>query len=464
VTPLKEAQEAFLERWLTQPLLGGALDRGLGKTRAAQRGMRLRWEIDRWLVLAPKRVANLVWRQEAEKWGEIDPGQVRVLTPADFGMTTDVPAVKPKGWQAGDLVFRDIRETRKYIRGLIGGFKYTVASWDWAGDLSEVLGSRVPFGGVVYDESGFVRTKTTERWQAARHLAAGADVRTALNATAYVKNWENVWAQSFLIDRGETFGRTLGDFRRDFLRPVGWGPGGYVRDYGDPTASQLEELQRRFHRLWLAIEKPDDMGLEYEIPCELDEEHWKAASKFLRGAIADCAGRSILPANAGVGWGKALQLCGGAVYDDGKPLKWLHRHKIDALLDLIEGAERGVMVLTWWKHHEAMVLEALGKHAVPTKDLERWIRGEAKVLVSHPRSVSHGLNLQDVGHTAVWFGLQPDADLYIQANGRFPRDGQTHAVMLPRLMSSHPAERAVWDVLSGRMGALEALMQYKDKL
>jgi len=463
---LRPAQERFLARWMAQPRLGGALDRGLGKTRAAQLGMRLQFEVGKWLVVAPTRVARLVWRQEAEQWGDLDPSRIRLLEPADFDRWEGEPAVKPKGWQPGDLVFRDIRETRKRVRQIVEENDVVLATWDWVAPLAEVFGTNSPFQGVVYDEGSYVRTKSAKRWQAARWFAAQAQgARTVLNGTPIVKNWEGVWAQSYLLDEGETFCRTLGDFRNQFLRPVAWGPGGYVREYGDPTALQLQDLHGRFHRLWIVEQRTDDMGSEYEVTCDLDPEHWKQASRFLRGAIAECEGRRILPANAGVGWSKALQVCNGRVYDEHRDVVELHPHKLEALQEIVDTSERGVMVLCWFIHDMDAVQRWFGKHAVRIeKGLEQWVGGKKKLLITHPRSVGHGLNLQGAGHTAVWFGLQPDLELYLQANARFPREGQTHRVLLPRLTSRHPAEVAVWDTLCGRGTALGNLMKWKDKL
>jgi hypothetical protein len=469
--PLNAAQDRALDRWMKQSNLGFALDRGLGKTRVAQLGMHLQFEVDKWLVVAPGRVARLVWPAEAEKWGYLNRGRMRVLSPSDFDMhapTTPAdapagwaPAGAPRGWQSGELIFRDVKATRAHLRGLVRDNDVIVVPVNWLSTLAQAL-TVSPFAGMVFDESGYARNKDTLVWRGARHFAVQARTRLMMNGVPFVKNYEGLWAQTYLIDEGAALGRGLGDFRGRYLRPTDFGPGGHVRAYGNPTESQLEALHAEFHRLWIVERRTDDMGAELQVLCELDGEHWGAASQFLRGAIAACAGHDVLPANAGVGWAKAIQVCNGRVYDEHKDTIHLHSNKLDALEEILETTERGVLALCWWDHDHAAVLKRLGKRAISIKvkgGLESWMAGKQQVLVAHPRAASHGLNLQAVGHTLIWLGLHPDVELYLQACARFPRAGQTHPVVIYRLMTAHPAERAVWNTLTNRMTALEALLQ-----
>ncbi|MBW3853887.1 helicase, partial [Staphylococcus aureus] len=55
---------------------------------------------------------------------------------------------------------------------------------------------------------------------------------------------------------------------------------------------------------------------------------------------------------------------------------------------------------------------------------ERWNSGDIKLLIAHPASAGHGLNLQQGGHIIVWFGLTWSLELYQQANARLYRQGQ----------------------------------------
>jgi hypothetical protein len=468
MSPLRPAQERCLDRWMRQPFLGAALDRGLGKTRVAQHGMQLFFEINKFLVVAPGRVARLVWRQEAAKFGHLDPGRMRVLGPEDFDMwcPRERPEKAPKNWRAGELVFRDVKATRRHLRSLIAENDVVVVPVNWLWTLSEALVTgpeSSPFDGFIFDESGYARHRESLVWRGARRFAVQAQgARLMMNGTPRVRSWEEVWSQSYLIDEGETFGRGLGEFRNAFLRPTSYGPGGHVAEWGDPTAAQLEGLNAGFGALWIAEQRTDSMGTEIEIPCELSAEHWSIASKFLRGAVADCAGHTVLPINAGVGWSKSIQACNGRVYDEHKEVIELHQEKLDALEEIVETTERGILVMCWLDSDHAAVLKRLGKKAISIKvkgGLESWMAGKPQVLVAHPRAASHGLNLQAVGHTLVWLGLHPDLELYLQAGARFPREGQTHPVVIYRLMTNHPAETAVWKTLQGRGSALDNLMQ-----
>ncbi len=136
----------------------------------------------------------------------------------------------------------------------------------------------------------------------------------------------------------------------------------------------------------------------------------------------------IVAGSAAVLTNKLLQITGGgAVYDEGgKKVQILHDEKLKALEDLVEAAN-GKPVLVYYNYrHE---LERIQKHLLcrvldTAKDMEDWNKGEIPVMLAHPASAGHGLNLQNGGSTIIWFGLPWSLELYQQANARIHRQGQ----------------------------------------
>ena len=142
-------------------------------------------------------------------------------------------------------------------------------------------------------------------------------------------------------------------------------------------------------------------------------------------------GEEIDAANAAALSGKLCQMANGAIYGEDKHTLPIHGRKLDALEDLIEGANgKPVLVAYWFKHDLARIEERLHKRHIPfsrldTQDsIKRWNRGELPVALIHPASAGHGLNLQAGGSTLIWFGLTWSLELYQQTNARLWRQGQ----------------------------------------
>lgn len=135
-------------------------------------------------------------------------------------------------------------------------------------------------------------------------------------------------------------------------------------------------------------------------------------------------------------------MANGAVYNEDKKVIPLHDRKLDALEDLIEAANgKPVLVAYWFKHDLDRITERLHKLHIPfaradkSDSIERWNRGELPVMLIHPASAGHGLNLQSGGCTLVWYGLTWSLELYQQTNARLWRQGQQHTVVIHHIIA-----------------------------
>jgi len=458
---------------MDQPRLGLALQPGLGKTRTVLEAIRLSVDVRPWLVVAPKRVVATVWRQENEKWGALPPGAIVALGSEDFrlGLVPRKPSrtdPSPKGLERG---FKDLAATRAHLRAVIEAHRVVVVSWDYVFWLAAaVVTARPVFGGLVLDESHYVKDQGTQRFKAVRRLAAGCVMRTALNGTPIANGWEDTWSQSFLLDLGETFGRTLTDFRRRFLSA-------YVDEhnrvkYGEPSQAQRGELEALFPKLWLPMTAKGWVALPdlivNDIVVELDSAPMGTASRLMRAALADLPdGTQVLPPNVAAGIGKALQVCQGRAYVDDKVVV-VHNAKRDALAELSQEIEGGALVFYEYRHDMDAIRQALGDRVGFIEDpgaQGAWQAGRVQFLAAHPASMAVGLNLQSRGNTVIWYGLTWDSFLYQQANARVHRLGNEHpSVIVHRIVSAHPVERMQARALLGKMNLLSAVMALKGEL
>src|SRR5690606_10242011 len=82
--------------------------------------------------------------------------------------------------------------------------------------------------------------------------------------------------------------------------------------------------------------------------------------------------------------------------------------------------------------------------------VERWNNRQVPILLAHPASAGHGLNLQAGGNHIVWFGLTWSLELYQQANARLHRQGQTERVIVHHLVARDTVDEDVMRRLAGK--------------
>lgn len=154
-------------------------------------------------------------------------------------------------------------------------------------------------------------------------------------------------------------------------------------------------------------------------------------------------------ANAAALSGKLLQMANGAIYNEEKEIFHIHDRKLDALEDLIEGANgKPVLVAYWYNHDLERIKERFKVREIKTsKDIRDWNNGEISIAVIHPASAGHGLNLQSGGSTLIWFGLTWSLELYQQTNARLYRQGQNDTVVIHHIIAKDTIDEDVMRVL-----------------
>ena len=157
------------------------------------------------------------------------------------------------------------------------------------------------------------------------------------------------------------------------------------------------------------------------------------------------------------------QVANGAVYDEEKKVIHIHDHKLDALEDLIESANgQPVLVFYSFLHDKERIKEKFpnARELNTSKDIDDWNSGKIPVLVAHPASIGHGLNLQYGGHIIVWYGLTWSLELYLQANDRLHRQGQQQPVTIYRIVSKGTVDERILKVLDRKEKGQNGLMEF----
>ena len=172
----------------------------------------------------------------------------------------------------------------------------------------------------------------------------------------------------------------------------------------------------------------------------------------------------ITAVNAAALTNKLLQFSNGAVYDEFKNVQEIHREKLDALEEILESANGQPILVFYAYKHDYIRIQKRFKEYGPREiknsgDIKDWNAGKVQLMLAHPASCGHGLNLQAGGNIIVWFGLTWSLELYQQANARLYRQGQAKAVIIHHLVTKGSMDEDVMRALEGKAEGQDALME-----
>lgn len=414
-----EYQERCIDFALSRPACGLFLPMGAGKTVTTLTIISelTLFDCRRVLVIGPKRVVESTWPDEIQKWDHTRFMSCQLITAKAAKGREPIPEGK------------DI-----YLVG-----KENIA------DLVDLYGSRWPFDLVVIDELSTFKNPKSKRFKALRRVRSRISRLIGLTGTPAPKGIPDLWAQIYLLDQGKSLGPTLGAFRSRYLFPERMN-GHIVYQWGVKPFAE-EAIYKRLEPLCISLRQEDcaDLpGVSYiDVPVDLGK-YRKQYVEFKREKVLELEtqGENILAANAGVLTGKLAQYTSGEIYLDDGGVLTLHDLKLQALDDLMISANgQPVMVFYWFRHEEKRLLERYAKtHSVrslKTKDdIADWNAGKIEMLLVHPASAGHGLNLQAGGHIAIWYSLPGwNLELYQQANARIYRQGQKEKVVIYHILA-----------------------------
>lgn len=419
------------------------LDMGLGKTaitlKAISDLMNDYLEVRRVLVVAPLRVAKLTWRDELRKWEDLSG-----LTLAEaIGNAAD----RAEAIRSGADITTINRENVK-----------------WLYDYYMSRREKPPFDMVVIDESSSFKNRASQRWKAMKALTAYAKRVVLLTGTPVPNGFMDLWAQIYLIDRGQRLGQTLTAYRDRYFVCRNQ----RFRQY-ELRPSAEEQIEAAVKDVCVSMKSEDYLTLpekvENTVTVELDEASRKAYREMERNCLLELDGKAITAANAAVVLSKLIQLAGGAAYDDSGGYSELHRAKIDALREIVEENE-GKPILVFYnfvseKERLARAFAELGPRELRNEeDQADWNAGKIRMMLCNPASAGHGLNLQAGGHIVVWFSLTWNLEYYEQANRRLYRQGQKESVVINHLIAEGTIDANVLSRLKGKDRRQEGMLEY----
>lgn len=307
-----------------------------------------------------------------------------------------------------------------------------------------------PFATVVVDESQGFKNPSSSRFKALASVRPAITRLIEMSGTPTPQGLLDLWSQIYLLDQGEALGKTMSAYKERWFypdryvdnRPVSWVP--------KPGAEK--EIYAAISHLVMSVEnislKLPDVTVN-DVYVHLDSDEMEAYKEFKKESVlelvdSDGGQVSITAANAAVLSTKLTQFASGTIYTDpvAKKFQVMHDRKIEHLDYILRNTASPVIVAYRFISDKVRLMADLKKlgHDVHlfdgSRDMVRdWNAGRYPVMLLQPASAGHGLNLQDGGHTLVWYTLPFSLEHYLQTNARLHRQGQKNPVVIHRLLT-----------------------------
>ena len=419
------------------------LDMGLGKTASTLSAL----EPDHLpaLVTAPKRVAENVWETEQRIWRP--------------DLSIAIAAGSPQ----------------QRTKALRSGADIVVIGRDNLRDVTPAIAKQ--FKTFIIDELSGFRTRSTVRWKAAWQIRKVVDRCWGLTGTPSPNGLMDLWAQIALLDNGERLGKTVSGFRDRYFTPGRQLYNGVITEwYLRPGADK--RIMTLIEDICISMQAEDYLDLPPVTYNTVLVPLTPTVRKMYRDMAANLVlnlellgGEVHTAANAAVLSNKLAQVTAGFLYSDEADIRWqydpIHKEKIRALEEIVDGhGTGGVLVFYWYQAEMEQIAAAIptARHIDSPGAIADWNAGKVPVMLAHPASAGHGLNLQHGGHTIVWTTGTWDLELWDQANARLARQGQKHPVVVHTLVSPRTVDVAMQERVILKTSVQDALKHHLDSV
>jgi len=394
------------------------------------------------LVIAPKRVCELVWPAEILKWREFNDLTISLVL--------------------GD---RKEREDALLVRADIFVINYDNIQW-----LIEHIGNpdKWPFRIVIADESTRLKSFRLKQGGARAHalslIAKQVGRWINLTGTPSPNGLRDLWGQVWFVDFGERLGHSYTDFMKRWFRT-------------DPYTKAIEPLpfaEAEIHAILadctLALRAEDWLNIHElvitDVPVRLPPGAQYLYDEMEKQFFIEIGAIGIEAVNAMAKSQKLLQMCNGSIYDAQSVPHQIHDAKIEGLKSVVEDMGGEPIIVTYFYRFDIpMIQKAFPKARVfkDKRDEEDWNAGRIQMLLLHPQSAAHGVNLQDGGRCMVFFAHMWDLELRLQAIERIgptrqAQSGHNRAVLIYNLVAQNTMDEVVLERLGSKKSVQDALM------
>lgn len=451
--PLHDYQKRVVRFLLNTPKAGVFLDVGFGKTITTIATLialaQLGWIRGHILIIAPKQIARSVWTDELKKWG-IEARCISLIVnergkslsrAKRIQLYENIPNENASFYfinreLVSDLIHFHLADKKPYL----GGKK---RPW--------------PFQTVVIDELQSFKSYSAERFKAMQSVSPYITRFVGLTGTPVPNGLMDLWAEVYLMDMGARLGENITAYRNTFFDPGLTINNNIVEWKLKPFAEQA--IYDRVKDIVISVKNPGIVlpDVTYnDMYCYMDDKEEAIYKELFKKSIlklVDVHGDEVTieAKNSAVLSAKLAQMASGTLYIDTddkkknvKDRKYtvIHDKKLEILEYIIQNTNSPVIIAYHYRCDRDIIISRLKDTlGITVREMDgdpatikAWNSGNIPVMLLQPASVGHGLNLQNGGHTLIWYTVPTSLEEYIQCNGRLARQGQQHPVMIHHIL------------------------------
>ena len=440
----------FLEKIKEKKRFGIFLDMGVGKTALllALIDYKFTKDVKKVLIITPKQVSLSTWQDEIKKWD-------------NFSYLEDmVTLIKGDAEQRNET----LKNTSEYCIHIISS---SLTEWLYGKRIRK--GKRAIIGLnkltpdydlIIVDECSQFKSTSTKRYKALKKLAKKDLFLLSGTPFSNIKKYKNEYFKAdeiyYIFSLLRIYDGSLTSFRNDFCYTKKWDEFNYrmSSEMYEIITGALDGYCIR-KKLTLDVERK-----EHKVYCEIDRLLLKKITEDY--FIETNNGAEITASNKAIMINKALQLSNGFMYNSSGKVERFNSYKFERLNDLLATINDNVVIYYNFVEDKEYLLKNLpNSHLFEgEEDIKKWNAGEIKILILSPFSAKYGLNLQEGGHTVIWYGLVWSAETYEQANARLYRTGQEKDVDIFYLLSDSGYEEYVYRSLITKTMVIDNFISY----
>lgn len=450
---IPHAYQRQMISWLIEhPAAAMLAEPGLGKTACALKAFQMLRKAkgcNRMLVVAPLRVAQLVWAMEGElgKWSDFLGLKISLLhgdkKDEALNVDADIFIVNFDGlvW----LTSNALGERSSRLTGLIKRGVDTLC----------------------IDELSKMKRPSTQRFKTLKPYLPKFKRRWGLTGSPASNGLLDLFGQMYVLDLGDSLGRFITHYRYRYFMPTGFGGYTWCLKHGAEA-----EIYAAMKDLALSMKAEDHLDLpdliEQNIWINLPPKARKTYDELESDLITKIGTNVVTASSVAVASMKCRQVASGGVYNEERKAIVIHDAKTEALSDLVDELQGSPLLVAYEFDHDLQrIRKALGKDlpainggttALQTKRyVEQWNAGELPILCGHPAAMGHGLNLQASGHHICWYSTTWNFEDYDQLIRRVYRQGQANRVFVHRILARKTVDEAIVKALARKQRGQDAL-------
>lgn len=445
---LYDYQRYIISELCRRPKLGLWLDMGLGKSICVLSSVKILKDkgiIKKVLVVAPKSVVESVWKQETALWEHTKDLKVSLVT----------------------------GNAEERLRALYAQADIYCISRDNLHWL--FLQDGIDFDMLVVDESTSLKDRSTRRWASLcqKTITIGGKKYhrkkalldmfkrvVLLSGTPASESYAGLWAQIYLLDKGQRLGKTISRFREDYMLPSY-----FASPYPVWTKMRdgaIEAINKKLEDICISMKSEDYLQLPDKLYIARytgmnDSRYWK----MQRDGVVYVDSIAITAGDTLTRYNKLQQINSGSILDEYGVVHKLNSNKEETLQELLEVTDEPVLVVYKYNFEKEYLIKKLKGISLENSDtIEAWNEGKIKLGLLHPASGGRGLNLAKGGSVIVWYSLPLSLEDYLQTNKRLHRQGQRKTVRIYHLIAKGTIDEYIYSLLSSKQDVLDGLLEY----